>query len=612
MHSLFKATIKSFHKTYRQYLLLGVLSILLTSYLFVPFIAWLFNRVLRVLSGGYLVNSDLMRLVLDWRTLGFFLFMLLLVVIIFFLEFAIILVIAREAYFQRRVSLSDALSTAWRRIPRIIGLSSLLMFFLLVLLIPFVDNPFLESLFGQINWPALLRSQILRSRLLQIIYVGLLTGLIYLLLRSIFVFHFIVLTNIPTRRALLASFRMTKRKSLKMILYLMGFNALTVILVLSLLPQLNRLPGLLNLRTNISLIENIMMVIASYLTFLVLLLMVPINMIFLTRLYYQYQRPDLPDDTQFLIRENKTIGRLERIISRYLHHRRLLKHTILTALLVATFVFNFNLYQQAAYLRWNVLVVSHRAHLIAAPENSISGIQAAIDASVDLIEIDIMLSKDNVAVLHHDANLRRLAGQPDRVADLTFAELSQVDIGRRFHPDFEGETIASLDEAITYFLAQENTNSRLLLDLKPDERWETMAEIIVYTLEAYDLVETCYVQSFNPAVIQAVRQRNDQIRVGQILSWAVGDLSALNVDFYAVSKNMISDNFVRQARQDDRQIFVWTVNDENTMRDMLQYDIDGIITDYPERLQSLVALPAAPDVLLAEDLDETSDDDTVE
>jgi glycerophosphoryl diester phosphodiesterase len=71
---------------------------------------------------------------------------------------------------------------------------------------------------------------------------------------------------------------------------------------------------------------------------------------------------------------------------------------------------------------------------------------------------------------------------------------------------------------------------------------------------------------------------------------SAGNVSSLDVDFYTISQNMLSDRFIDQAHRLDREVWVWTVNIERNMREVLKYDVDGIITDFPERLQMLVGV----------------------
>ncbi len=70
--------------------------------------------------------------------------------------------------------------------------------------------------------------------------------------------------------------------------------------------------------------------------------------------------------------------------------------------------------------------------------------------------------------------------------------------------------------------------------------------------------------------------------------FALGNLSAVEADYYTIYHGMLNQELVRTARQNDKGIWVWTVNDEEDIRNALQYDIDGIITDYPLRVKEIM------------------------
>src|SRR5699024_3889254 len=90
--------------------------------------------------------------------------------------------------------------------------------------------------------------------------------------------------------------------------------------------------------------------------------------------------------------------------------------------------------------------------------------------------------------------------------------------------------------------------------------------------------------------LKKVREQNEEIDIGQILFLSAGNLSGLDVDFYTVRESMLTDRFMRHAKEENRDVWVWTVNLERNMKEVLKYDIDGIITDYPEKLHRVLGI----------------------
>lgn len=599
MYQLFRLSLATFRLIRRKVLLIGALSLLVAGFFLVPVINWLFNRILRFSGNTYLLNRDMIRVFSDWRSLSFIAGLLLLTVIAFFLEFSIILVVSREGWHGRQVRLTDATSTAFRAMPRILGFGLIQYMLIIFLVLPLTGHPLTRQLLGRFDLPAFLRVQIQGSRLWTGLYIAVAVIFIYWLIRTLFSLHFIILAGQTLRRAIRSSLRLTRHRLFNLVFLLLLFNLLTVGLAVVIFSQLSQLPGLLHLRYGVAVVENILMLLGSYLMFVTALALIPINMIFLTGLFYHFlPTADVPDDRSFQVIPSRLFGRFESRLNQPLSRHRLLRSALLTLCLVLTFYLNFSLYQQSAYLRWNVKVISHRGDMGAEPENSLPGLRSAISKGVDLIEVDVMMSADGVLVLHHDLTLRRLSGRSERVRDLSAAELGEISIGVQGESDVEYVAIPTLEDALTEVWQDPDAVSQLLLDLKPDDRLTEMAAAVVSLIERFEMVNTCYVQSFNPMVLELVRQLNPDIRLGQVLSWAVGDLSALDVDYYAVSPLMVSEAFIRDARRAGRQVWVWTINDEDRMRSMLTFEIDGIITDYPERLQTLVVPPPVADLLL--------------
>jgi glycerophosphoryl diester phosphodiesterase len=90
--------------------------------------------------------------------------------------------------------------------------------------------------------------------------------------------------------------------------------------------------------------------------------------------------------------------------------------------------------------------------------------------------------------------------------------------------------------------------------------------------------EFSYIQSFDYGFLREIRALDGDIRLGQILYAAFGRLNQLDVDFYTVQINMLSQSLLRRAHESERGVFAWVVKTEEDMKNALQYDIDGVIT----------------------------------
>jgi len=334
-------------------------------------------------------------------------------------------------------------------------------------------------------------------------------------------------------------------------------------------------------------LRNYLITFSSFITFILALLLTPINIIFLTRLYYQAKTKknyELKD--QLVPYESKLFRKLDHKRRNIFKKRKNIIIVLVIIYFIGAFLFSSYVNDNIINIGRNVLVAAHRGDPINAPENSLSSIRESLKQEVDFVEIDVQVTKNGVVVLNHDANLMRVAGAPHRVLDLTYEEISKLDIGTRFSDEFAGERIPTLEEAI----AEVRDKAKLIVEIKPYGDSKYLAQRVVEVIENNNMVEDCYIQSFEYSILEEVRRINKDIKIGQIMYFALGNLSTIDVDFYAIETRILSSNFIKNARKLDREVWVWTVNEKEIIKEVLKYDIDGIITDYVERVQEIIGI----------------------
>ncbi|THF76244.1 glycerophosphodiester phosphodiesterase [Cohnella fermenti] len=586
MLKLIERSLREFRAAAAKVLFFEFLYMLITSAIIIPIITYVFNRILRVIGSGSLLNGEVYRLGLSYEgMIGLFLigFVASFAVLI---ELFVLIALVQQRYFGKDIAIVDAFATALRKTPRLIGFGIFQLLFLLVLLIPFIDSPMSASFYALFNVPIFLNHRVLgASYTLTFVYVLLLIGALYTLLRWIFVLHFILLEDMPIRRAIRSSLALTKGHRLQLFFWLLVFNIVVLAAGSSALSALSYLPAWLNLDVLALVSQPYSLTLSTLLTYLLALLLLPINMFVLTRLFYSFGRTDGRKAQDRLKVNRSRLGRLELRVSRWLKglQRKKALYIAVAALYIAlTAIVGFRASDSLVYAKWNVLIAAHRADSPDLPENSLPALVAAIEKDVQVAELDIQLTKDGVAVLSHDSDLRRMAGVSSRVVDLTYAELEQLSIGL----DPEGNTvrIPSLAEV----LATAKGHIKLLLDLKPYGTSDELAEEVVRLVKEAEIEQDVRIQSFDAASLSRIREIDPELKIGRILYFALGDLTALDVDFYTIEQVMLTEAFVNRAHKAGREVWVWTVNEKRDMREVLKFEIDGLITDYPEKAQSLV------------------------
>lgn len=591
MLQLFGRSIRDFRASYKKHLLFEYLFMLLTSFVFVPIISYMFNRIIRMVGSGFVLNDEVYKVGLSYTGIIGLIAIGLAAVIVLFIEFGVIITIAQKNYFGKEVLISDAVVTTLRKTPKIFGFGIIQLLFFLLFLVPFIDSPLSSSFYAFFNVPIFFNTRILDTSVVRLaLYTIAFLAAVYTILRWIFVLHYIIIEGKSIRAAIKSSLSLTKGKRLSIFVNLFLLNTFIVSIGFVTLSSVAYFPSWLDINVLKAISDHHSLTITTVFTYMFTLLLVPVNIIFLTRLFYHFNQKHgvMPQD-KLRIYRSRWVGPLEERVGAIFKHKtnkRVLYSMIVTVYLVLALLVSFAASDNLVYVKWNVLLSSHRGDTREAPENSLRAVRSAIENGVDAVEIDAQLTKDGVVVLHHDYNLRRMAGLQMRVKDLTFDELTMVNIGSRLNKSAEPERIPMLAEA----LYEAKGKAKLIIDLKSYGPGEELARKVVELIEDFDMVEECYIQSLDRESLKQVRQLNPEIKIGQIVYFAIGDLSLLDVDYYTVEQAILTRQLIERAHKNGREVWVWTVNSERNLKEVLKFDIDGIITDYPARAQNMVEL----------------------
>ncbi|MBD1221841.1 glycerophosphodiester phosphodiesterase [Virgibacillus halodenitrificans] len=587
MLTLLKNSWSDFKESYLQYILFEFIYSLFASILFAPFLSYIFNRMLTVIDDGSLLNSEVFSLGLSISGIMGTLFVSFFAVAFLFVEFGVLIILAEKSYFNEPVYISEAFLTAVKKLPRLLGFGFIPLVFLLLLFIPFIDASTLPPLFD-VNITIFLTDLLYESLIAKVVYFSLFLGMGYLFVRWIFALHYIFIENKTIWHALRSSWNCTKKNKIRVVWYVLFVNILIFLAGFVLMNAVSELTTIIDSKVIGDFIGNYLITFASYFTMLMSLVFIPVNLLVLTRLFYEFQeRKGVQIKDPLKLGRSSYLLQVEKKVGRFLSRRKSFFISATVVVLSLLFAINYVVNDSLVYLKWDVEIASHRGDLKHAPENSMSSIRSAIRKGVDAVEVDVAMTKDGVIVLSHDLDLKRVAGVSDKISNLTYGEIKQIDIGRLYGEEFIGERIPTLDEVLK--VMQEN-DTKLIIDLKSAEPGRGFAEKIVELVEKNDSDHLAYVQSFSYELLQDIRKRNETIKIGQILFLSAGNLSKLDVDFYTIRESMLTERFIERAKKQNREVWVWTVNIKRNMKEVLKYDIDGIITDYPERAQRVLEI----------------------
>jgi glycerophosphoryl diester phosphodiesterase len=224
---------------------------------------------------------------------------------------------------------------------------------------------------------------------------------------------------------------------------------------------------------------------------------------------------------------------------------------------------------------------AHRGASGHAPENTIAAVEKAIAQGAAMAEIDIQQTADDRFAVFHDDFLDRTTNGVGPLWEQTLAELQTLDAGSWFGLEYAGERIPSLEEVL------ETTRGRLPLniELKLHGHERQLVELVIRTLHDNNIEDHCLVTCFDHKVAVAVKQADGALTVGAILGRQqyTDRIFDLPVDVLSVEKSLVDETFMATAREAEKQVHVWTVNDPEEMNRLIGLGVDAVITNYPDR-----------------------------
>ena len=244
------------------------------------------------------------------------------------------------------------------------------------------------------------------------------------------------------------------------------------------------------------------------------------------------------------------------------------------------------------------LVIAHRGASAYAPENTLASFELAIDIGADAIELDLRQTKDSVLVVLHDADIDRTTNGEGNVKDFTFSELQKLDAGSWFHKEFSNQKIPSLEEVIDLL----DDSTIIIIELKEgNETYPGIEERVVEIVNQNNIESQTILKSFDPNVLGRLRKIDQTIPLiyvyavripwlGMIIDRGVtfDSVYDLDVEYLQPHRFFLSKSFVDDAQARGYKIISWGVNSTEAINESLEYGVDGIETDYPDKVLELI------------------------
>lgn len=252
-----------------------------------------------------------------------------------------------------------------------------------------------------------------------------------------------------------------------------------------------------------------------------------------------------------------------------------------------------------------IRVTAHRGDSINYPENTLEAFRSALEIGVDILETDVHLSSDGVVFIWHDDTLESLNGDTRLVSQLTMEELKALDAGAVYSQDGgrsypfkdQGYVMATLEEALTTF-----PEAKFNVDLKDNNPRlvEAYAEVLK-RCQAVDRVNTASFYQVNLKYFRkCLPEASSSLGPSEILrnvllnkfflSWLIpkGKGKAYQIPEAQKGLKIVTPRFIKSMQKKGYVIQVWTINEREDMKRLLDMGVDGVMTDDPAELVKVV------------------------
>jgi glycerophosphoryl diester phosphodiesterase len=239
-----------------------------------------------------------------------------------------------------------------------------------------------------------------------------------------------------------------------------------------------------------------------------------------------------------------------------------------------------------------VLVIAHRGASGNAPENTLAAFKKAVALGATFIETDLQLSRDARFVAIHDPTVNRTTNGQGAVHEMTLAELRRLDAGSWFGSEFAGERIPTLQEILEF---SKKYDVVFYLEIKPSGSWGGEQALVSALRESGEIPRTVVI-SFDASIVNTMRKIEPTLMTGLLYDGQIENplekAISIGARQLAVRGDLVTPAFIAEVHKKDLQLVCWTVNHPAHMRMLASAGVDGIMSDYPDRLVAAVGKEA--------------------
>ena len=523
---------------------------------------WLISRIFQLaltLAGEeHLDKNNILHILTNPYSFVILNFLVLIVAFFMFIEFSILTFTIYGQLTEKQYSFRSILNNAWNKTKNLAGFQTLFFIFYFLITIPTINLGVKSVLAKNLFIPKFISSEIMKTNSGLVVWGLIMIVFAYLNLRLIFTLPLTAVGDENILDSIKRSWELTKTGKRKLVFTILLFETIYLLIAAVLIGVITYICIYFDNNGNNPIIQTLFF---SSISGIIFFLGVISKVTVITSLI------------TVLIDHNEISEKLVNNLNENKKKSRLVVTLTTIIIVIAVLINGFNIYGNG--VNKNIKTIAHRGYVAKGVENSIEALEGAAEVGADYVEFDIILTKDNKFVVMHDFNLKRLVGLNKRVQDMNFDEVVGLTIKQG---DFTSK-IPSLEEFVN---KAKELNMNLVIELKPHgAEPSNYIDILIGEIKRLKL-ENYKFMSLNSKVMEELETKVPNLETGYVIPLQFGNFHHSNVDFFVIEDFSYRDRLVEQARKENKQVFVWTINNPALITKYLQSPADGIITDEPE------------------------------
>ncbi len=236
----------------------------------------------------------------------------------------------------------------------------------------------------------------------------------------------------------------------------------------------------------------------------------------------------------------------------------------------------------------DTLLVAHRGLSGSHPENTLAAFEAAFNKAY-MIELDVHLTKDKVLVVMHDDTLDRTTNGKGKISDFTLEEIKKLDAGSWFGEEFANEKVPTLEEVLGVIKGKIKLNIEIKEAEDKSLNSKTVEEC-VSLVKKFNMVEDVIVSSFDHDILSSLKEFAPEFRIYLLFFGLVEQDKLLDyakdrkADGVNVDSPSLTSKIIENLKGGGLKVGVYTINDIDEAKKFLEFGVDFIYSDMPDKL----------------------------